>query len=115
MPWAFSILHSDVHHAPALTWDSQPPEISANLSLNRIAAHEDMIDARDWLHEALSRGPRKAGNILFEAKVTGFSDRIIRRAFRQLHAIRARQNIDCVANWYWALPDHKQKLEKLTS
>ena len=114
-PWAFSITPSDEHQAPALTWDTHPPESSASHALNRIAAHEDMIDARNWLREALSHGPLKASNVLAEAKFIGFSDRMIRRAFRQLHAIRARQDLGCAAAWFWALPDHKQKLEELTS
>lgn len=111
-PLAFHITDSDQHHAPAVTWCDELPDISTETALGRHDSREDQIEAPQWLHDALANGPQKAENILEEAEQIGFSQRTIRRAFHQIHALRARKVYCSRAAWVWALPEHEEQLDR---
>jgi putative DNA primase/helicase len=111
-PLACSITRHEHQQAPAVVWEQQAPDIPAELDVSRIATHEDRRDAADWLRDALARGPVETKEIFHEAELHGYSQRLLRHAFRQLQAIRARQKLGSSGIWYWALPDHEQQLKQ---
>ncbi len=110
-PLAFHIADIQEHRAPAIAWDETSLDISTDAALGRHDPREDQIDARQWLQDALAAGPEKARDILHEAELLGYSQRAIRHAFRQIHAIRLRKGYLSSATWVWALPQHKDQLD----
>ncbi len=111
-PLAFHIADPHEHHAPAIIWDETSLDISTDAALGRHDPREDQIDAREWLQVALASGPLRAKDIFYEAERAGYSQRTIRRAFRQIHALRARKGSAAIAAWAWALPQHKAQLDR---
>jgi hypothetical protein len=104
---------ADVAPAP-VQWlwpDRIPLDISTDAALGRHDPREDQIDAREWLQDALASGPLRAKDILDEAELVGYSQRTIRHAFRQIHALRRRKGSHSFAARIWALPQHKDQLD----
>lgn len=114
-PLACSITRRQHQQAPTVLWEQQPPDIPAELDIRRIATYEDHCDAADWLRDALARGPVETDEIFREAEHHGYSQKLIRHAFRRLHALRARQTHGSNGYWYWALPEHEQKLQRIVA
>lgn len=111
-PLACRIANSEQHQAPSIIWDDVSPDISTDAALGRRDPREDQIDAREWLRDALARGPVKAKHILEQADDIGFSHRTIRRAFRQIKALRARIGYSSFTAWVWALPQHNEQFDQ---
>ena len=95
---------SKQHHVPAIDWVDEPVGISTQAALERAAANDHQVAAREWLRQKLDNGPVKAESILDDARYEGFSHQTVRKAFTQIHAQRARSGFGSNGFWVWAAP-----------
>ncbi len=61
-------------------------------------------EATGWLRDHLAAGPVPAKEAIADGKENGFSERTLRRAFKELDG-RSRKDKDAGC-WRWTLPDH---------
>ena len=95
---------SQQHHAPAIDWVDEPVGISSQAALERSAANDHQIAAREWLRQKLDKGPVKAESVLDDARYEGFTHQTVRKAFTQIRAQRARSGFGPDGFWVWAPP-----------
>jgi putative DNA primase/helicase len=82
-----------------------PVDVDARDLLGGQAAHGRLDEAIEWLHEALSAGPRAQREVAQAASAAGFSAATLRRAKQSLGAESVR--VDGIAgdgSWEWRLP-----------
>lgn len=61
-------------------------------------------EARDWLHEVLADGPRKASEVQREAKAAGLTEKSLRTARERLGIRPIKEKFSLNGAWHWRLP-----------
>jgi hypothetical protein len=100
---AYSIVPSG--SAAVVAWEPNPVTMSADEALENDASRGNTqrdSQAEAWLREALTEGPKPAGDILSQGEGRGFTDKTVRRAFKNLRCKTGRP--DFHGSWYWSLP-----------
>ena len=92
------------HQVPGINWVDEPVGISSQAALERSAANDHQVAAREWLRQKLDKGPIKAEEVLDDARYEGFSHQTVRKAFNQIQAQRARSGFGPKGFWVWAAP-----------
>jgi putative DNA primase/helicase len=102
---------SKQHQVPAIDWVDEPVGISTQAALERAAANDHQVAAREWLRQKLDKGPIKAEEVLDDARYEGFSQQTVRKAFSQIQARRARSGFGPNGFWVWAAPLNQVETE----
>src|SRR5262249_10381173 len=91
-------------NAPYIVWHPQHVEITANEAMQAAGGHTAKREAREFLLEQLEAGPRKAEDIIDQAKQEGIAKRTLDRAKKDL-GIKSRKTPSRFdGEWYWELP-----------
>lgn len=98
---------------PAIRWESEPVDLSANEALRSESAPGDcevrdtaLRRAVDWLGELLAAGPLAAGDIKKECQLAGFSWRTVQRAKDELSVHAGRASLS--GPWIWRLTGQRK-------
>lgn len=67
-------------------------------------------DAEGFLRELLADGPRLSESVTAAATSQGFSDSTLRRASKDIGILKRKGKGAAHAQWWWALPEHEDKL-----
>jgi hypothetical protein len=99
---AFTIQQTGPLAAPAIVWDSTP--LAAKPQRKRPAQPSaERVEARQWLRNALAKGPRPASDVIEEGQQHGFLRRTLQRAFHELDGHTAKRGLQ--QGWWWSLAD----------
>jgi len=88
--------------APAVVWDPTPLTIATTDALTSpkppLQPSTERAEARQWLREALTGGPRPAKLVIEEGEQRGFLRRTLQRAFHELDGHTAKRGL--VQGWW---------------
>ena len=87
--------------APFIVWHPQHVEITANEAMAAAGGQTAKQEAREFLLDRLEAGPRKAEDLLDEAKQEGIVEKTLRRAKKEL-GVKSRKTSS--GEWLWELP-----------
>ena len=90
--------------APAIAWEPDPVDISADDALATDRTEDERDDAEEWLREALADGEMPAADVLNQGRSNAYSEKAIRKAFKAIGAERRREGFGRGGTWYWSLP-----------
>ncbi|MCZ6834246.1 MAG: AAA family ATPase [Planctomycetota bacterium] len=103
---AYTIELIDQGGAPAVAWEPDPVEISADEAMSASQGDgEDRLDAKSFLLDLLADGEIPGKDVLDEAKEAGFSDKVARRALKSLGGKPRRSGFGKGGQWIWSLPN----------
>ena len=100
--FAYTIIEAD-NGAPVLQWKDELVEMTLEDIANAVTERKPRPrdEAKNWLREVLSQGPRLAVDIECQGQARGFSEITIRRARKDL-GIKPHKRFD--KKWEWQLP-----------
>jgi hypothetical protein len=107
--FAYTIIEAN-NGAPVLQWEDEIVEMTLEDIANAVTERKPRPrdEAKNWLREVLSQGPRLAVDIESQGQSRGFSEITIRRARKDL-GIKPHKRFD--KKWEWQLPaiseDHR--------
>ena len=91
----------------AIEWQSEPVDMTADEALAREQADSEqgsaLDEAKAWLQDYLSSGPKAGGAVQAAAKATGISNRTLSRAKKNLGVKNAPDGFG--GPWVWSLPE----------
>ncbi len=102
---AYRIEPTGVDGCPAVAWEPDPVNVSADDALGGDRGYDggrtERDDAAAWLCDFLARGSKPANDVFSEAKAAGFAKRTIQRA-KALAGVRPRKET-FGGGWVWEL------------
>lgn len=103
---AYRIEPLGVDGCPALTWEPDPVNVSADDALagdrNEGKGRTELNDAADWLRDLLAHGPRPARDVERDAHDAGHSITTVRRAKASIGVVSRKPAFG--GHWEWTLP-----------
>lgn len=98
---------------PVVRWDPEPVGLSADEALGEPAVDRsrraEREEAGQWLREALADGPIPSGQVIRDGKEQGFSEKTLRRAYKDLRGRPRKGGMD--DGWYWDPPPEDGQLQ----
>jgi hypothetical protein len=94
---------SDGLAVPHIVWDREPVTITANEAMRALhgGGESKVNEAKKWLAEQLTTGPKPMKGIEKEAKDNGVSEKTLRRAKAELGVVAEKSSFH--GDWWWRL------------
>jgi hypothetical protein len=103
---AYRLESGGLDGVPIVMWEPDPVTVSADdaLAFDRRGGDDrsDREQAADWLREALACGPLASNEALEQGRKNGFSEKTLRRAFKDMGGKSRKSSFG--GGWEWALP-----------
>ncbi len=108
---AYTIETPGGNNVPALAWEPEPVEVSADEALEHSNGEGGrgavLSEAVDWLRDALGDGAVSTKELKQQAGKDGIASRTLDRAKSELGVKASREGFGGSGRWVWTLPDQR--------
>jgi hypothetical protein len=92
----------DHHDQPALRWEDEPIQVSADEALAPAEERSERDEAAEWIQAQLEGGPRPVKDLQAEAKAAGLGWESVKKAKARVGVKSTKRGFS--EGWFWALP-----------